>query len=154
ALGPQADGETPNGLTTTLDTIGSSFVTLLKAIVPPLIFTAIVASIANLRTVTNAARLAGQTPLWFAITAAISVAIGIGLGLVFQPGNTTTLTTADAAEPSRTGTWLDFLNGLIPSNVLGLGASTSVEAGADGALSAETGVSFNVLQILVVALVI
>ncbi|WP_422723783.1 dicarboxylate/amino acid:cation symporter [Isoptericola luteus] len=154
ALGPQADGETPNGLTTTLDTIGSSFVTLLKAIVPPLIFTAIVASIANLRTVTNAARLAGQTLLWFAITAAISVAIGIGLGLVFQPGNTTTLTTADAAEPSRTGTWLDFLNGLIPSNVLGLGASTSVEAGADGALSAETGVSFNVLQILVVALVI
>ncbi|MGH3703688.1 MAG: dicarboxylate/amino acid:cation symporter, partial [Agromyces sp.] len=115
---------------------------------------AIVASIANLRTVTNAARLAGQTLLWFAITAAVAVAIGIGLGLVFQPGHNTTLTTAEAAEPSSTGTWMDFLGGLIPTNVLGLGADTSVEAGADGALSAETGVSFNVLQILVVALVI
>ncbi|WP_446719760.1 dicarboxylate/amino acid:cation symporter [Isoptericola sp. F-RaC21] len=155
SMGPQADGETPNGLTTTLDTIGSSFVTLLKAIVPPLVFTAIVASIANLRTVTNAARLAGQTLLWFAITSAISVAIGIGLGLIFQPGHNTTLTVADGeGAPSSTGSWLDFLNGLIPTNVLGLGASTQVEAGADGALSAETGISFNVLQILVVALVI
>jgi len=147
ALGPQADGETPNGLTTTLATNGSSFVTLLKAIVPPLIFTAIVASIANLRTVTNAARLAGQTLLWFAITSAIAVAIGIGLGLVFQPGHNTTLTIADGAAPSSTGTWLDFLNGLIPTNVLGLGASTDLETG-------DTSINFNVLQILVVALVI
>ncbi|MFD6029187.1 dicarboxylate/amino acid:cation symporter [Cellulosimicrobium funkei] len=157
AMGPQdAAGDVPNGLTTTLDTIGSSFVTLLKAVVPPLIFTAIVASIANLRTVTNAARLAGQTLLWFAITAAISVAVGIGLGLLFQPGNRASVSLDAASEPGRTGTWLDFLNGLIPGNVLGLGASTSLETGDDGALTgaASTSVSFNVLQILVVALVI
>ncbi|MGW6264866.1 dicarboxylate/amino acid:cation symporter [Cellulosimicrobium funkei] len=157
AMGPQdAAGDVPNGLATTLDTIGSSFVTLLKAVVPPLIFTAIVASIANLRTVTNAARLAGQTLLWFAITAAISVAVGIGLGLLFQPGNRASVSLDAASEPGRTGTWLDFLNGLIPGNVLGLGASTSLETGDDGALTgaASTSVSFNVLQILVVALVI
>lgn len=155
AMGPQAD-DVPNGLATTLDTVGSSFVTLLKAVVPPLIFTAIVASIANLRTVTNAARLAGQTLLWFAVTAAISVAVGIGLGLLFQPGNRASVSLDDASEPGRTGTWLDFLNGLIPSNVLGLGASTRLATGDDGALTgaADTSVSFNVLQILVVALVI
>ncbi|WP_419469556.1 dicarboxylate/amino acid:cation symporter [Cellulosimicrobium cellulans] len=153
-MGPQdAAGDVPNGLTTTLDTIGSSFVTLLKAVVPPLIFTAIVASIANLRTVTNAARLAGQTLLWFAITAAISVAVGIGLGLLFQPGNRASVSLDAASEPGRTGTWLDFLNGLIPGNVLGLGASTQVEV-TDAGASASTSVSFNVLQILVVALVI
>lgn len=154
AMGPQdAAGDVPNGLTTTLDTIGSSFVTLLKAVVPPLIFTAIVASIANLRTVTNAARLAGQTLLWFAITAAISVAVGIGLGLLFQPGNRASVSLDAASEPGRTGTWLDFLNGLIPDNVLGLGASTQVEV-TDAGASASTSVNFNVLQILVVALVI
>ncbi|WP_420870017.1 dicarboxylate/amino acid:cation symporter [Cellulosimicrobium cellulans] len=153
-MGPQdAAGDVPNGLTTTLDTIGSSFVTLLKAVVPPLIFTAIVASIANLRTVTNAARLAGQTLLWFAITAAISVAVGIGLGLLFQPGNRASVSLDAASEPGRTGTWLDFLNGLIPGNVLGLGASTQVEV-TDAGASASTSVNFNVLQILVVALVI
>src|SRR5690606_19686032 len=99
------------------DAIGTSFVTLLKAVVPPLIFTAIVASTANLRTVTTAARLAGQTLLWFAITAAISVAVGIGLGLLFQPGNRASVSLDAASEPGRTGTWLDFLNGLIPGNV-------------------------------------
>ncbi|CAM5792218.1 dicarboxylate/amino acid:cation symporter [Cellulomonas persica] len=148
-MGPVADGSA-NWLTTTLDTIGSSFVTLLKAIVPPLVFLAIVASIANLRHVTNAARLAGQTLLWFAITAAIAVAVGIGLGLVFQPGASSTLDPAAGSEPGKTGSWIDFLNGLIPANFLGLGASTQLAE--DG--TASTSVSFNVLQIVVVALVV
>src|SRR5690625_4591350 len=87
----KVDAETENALTTTLDTIGSSFVGLLKAIVPPLVFTAIVASIANLRKVTNAARLAGQTLLWFAITTAIAVAIGIGIGLFTNTGMNTSI---------------------------------------------------------------
>lgn len=148
-LGPTAAGD-PNWLATTLDTIGSSFVTLLKAIVPPLVFLAIVTSIANLSRVTNAARLAGQTLLWFAITAAISVAVGIGLGLIFQPGANSALDPADGSEPGRSGSWLDFLNGLIPGNFLGLGASS--EVGDGGAI--DTSISFNVLQIVVVALVV
>src|SRR3954468_13699584 len=77
-IGPVADG-TPNWLTSTLQTIGGTFVTLLKTLVPPLIVTAVIVSIANLKQVSNAARLAGQTLLWFAITALIAVSIGIGL---------------------------------------------------------------------------
>lgn len=158
ALGPvvAVDGtQTPNWLTTTLSTIGSSFITLLRAIVPPLIFTAIVASIANLQNVANGARLAWKTIQWFAITALVSVLIGIGLGLVLQPGRHTSLTPDDSYEPGRTGSWLDFLQGLIPGNVLGIGAGTSLEQAADGSVTgAETSISFNVLQILVVALVV
>ncbi|RMI06603.1 dicarboxylate/amino acid:cation symporter [Cellulomonas triticagri] len=153
AIGPVdagTDAESPNWLTTTLDTIGSSFVTLLRAIVPPLIFAAIVASVANLRNVANGARLAWRTLLWFAITALVSVVIGITLGLVLRPGEHTSLSVADGAEPGRTGSWLDFLDGLIPGNVLGLGASTSLAE--DG--TASTSVSFNVLQIIVVAIVV
>src|SRR5690606_40998569 len=47
-IGETPAGE-PNGLTVALETIGSTFVSLLRATVPPLVFTAIVASIANLR---------------------------------------------------------------------------------------------------------
>lgn len=153
AMGPVnagTDAESPNWLTSTLDTVGSSFVTLLRAIVPPLIFAAIVASVANLQNVANGARLAWRTLMWFAITALISVVIGIGLGLVLQPGNHTTISLDDAKEPGRTGSWTDFLDGLIPGNPLGLGASTS--AAEDGSLS--TSVSFNVLQIVVIAIVV
>ncbi|QSR32062.1 sodium:proton antiporter [Nocardioides sp. S5] len=136
----------PNWLTETLSTIGGTFVTLLRAVVPPLVFLAIVASIANLRDVTGAARLAWKTLAWFAITALIAVGIGIVLGLVVQPGDHTSVASDAAAAPSSTGSWLDFLSGLVPANVLGLEGS----AGDDGSVS----MSFNVLQILVVAIAI
>ena len=84
-MGPDAAGNA-NWLTQTLSTIGSLFVSLLRALVPVLVFTAIVASIANLRELNNAAKLVWQTLLWFAITALIAVAIGIALGLIIQPG--------------------------------------------------------------------
>lgn len=136
----------PNWLTATLTTIGDTFVTLLRAVVPPLVFLAIVASIANLRDVTGAARLAWRTLTWFAITALIAVVIGIVLGLVLQPGDHTSVTSDAAAAPSTTGSWLDFLTGLVPANVLGLEGSAS----DDGSV----GLSFNVLQILVVSIAV
>lgn len=157
AIGTVDDG-TPSGganwLTTTLDTIGSSFVLLLKTIVPPLVFTAIVASIANLRNVANGARLAWKTLQWFAITALVSVVIGIGLGLILRPGENTTLDASAGFEAGRTGSWLDFLDSILPANFLGAAARTSAEAGDSGAITATTSISFNVLQIVVIALVV
>jgi Na+/H+-dicarboxylate symporter len=144
-IGPVADGS-PNWLTSTLQTIGGSFVSLLKALVPPLIVTAVIVSIANLEQVSNAARLAAQTLLWFAITALIAVAIGIGLGLLTQPGRNSSVDAANATDPATTGGWWDFLTGLVPGNILGLQAS----AGSDGSI----GLSFNVLQLIVISVAI
>ena len=144
-IGPVSDGS-PNWLTSTLTTIGSSFVALLKALVPPLIVTAVIVSIANLKQVSNAARLAAQTLLWFAITALIAVAIGIGLGLLTQPGRNSSVDAANAQDVGTTGGWWDFLTGLVPGNVLGLQAS----AGEGG----EIGLSFNVLQLIVISVAI
>ncbi|RBY82004.1 dicarboxylate/amino acid:cation symporter [Geodermatophilus sp. TF02-6] len=140
-MGPVADGS-PNWLTSTLQTVGSTFVTLLKVLVPPLIVTAVIVSIANLRQVSNAARLAGQTLLWFAVTALVAVTIGIGLGLLTQPGRNSSVDAAAQAAPATTGSWWDFLTGLVPANVLGLQTS------ADG------GLSFNVLQLIVLSVAI
>ncbi|RBY87210.1 dicarboxylate/amino acid:cation symporter [Blastococcus sp. TBT05-19] len=144
-IGPVSDGS-PNWLTSTLQTIGSSFVALLKALVPPLIVTAVIVSIANLKQVSNAARLAGQTLLWFGITALIAVGIGIGLGLLTQPGRNSSVDAAAAEAPATTGGWWDFLTGLVPGNILGLQAS----AGSDGSV----GLSFNVLQLIVISIAI
>ncbi|WP_433876449.1 dicarboxylate/amino acid:cation symporter [Sinomonas atrocyanea] len=141
--------KTPNALGDTLKTIGSSYVSLLQTAVVPLIFTAVVSSIANLRQVSNAARLAWNTLLWFAITAFVSVLIGIGLGVVFQPGASTGIT-QEAKYTGKTGDWWAFLTGLFPKNFLGLGASSTV---ADGG-AVTTSVSFNVLQILVIAIAV
>ena len=127
--------------------VGDSFVQLLRALVVPLVFTAIVASIAALRDLGNAARLVASTLAWFAITALIAVTIGLVLGTVMQPGARAAVDAAAAVRPATTGSWLDFLRGLIPANLLGLGASTKL---ADGA--ATTSLQFNVLQVIVVAI--
>ena len=134
-------------LTTTLDTVGSTFVDLLRVAVPPLVFTAIVVSIAQLRQVANAARLATRTLLWFGITSLIAVVIGMGLGLLVNPGRGVVLDTAGAEAPSTRGSWTDFLTGLVPANVFGAGVDVDVPDGS-GALT------FNVLQIVVLAIVV
>lgn len=137
-------------LAETLKTIGGIFVQLLRVIVVPLVLTAIIVSIANLRQVNNAARLAGETLVWFAITAAASVVVGITLGLITNPGANATLDTSAGEAPSNTGSWLDFLTSIVPGNFLGLEVSTSAEAG--GALTSSP--DFNILQLVVLGLAI
>src|SRR5690606_14796554 len=98
-MGSDASGQA-NWLVQTLSTVGSTFVALLRALVPVLVFTAIVASIANLRELQNAAKLVWQTLLWFAITALIAVVIGIALCLIIQPGLNTEVAAEAAKAPS------------------------------------------------------
>ncbi|MEU6202640.1 dicarboxylate/amino acid:cation symporter [Micromonospora musae] len=136
ALGFVARSNDLGWLTETLHTIGSLFVQLLKLAVPPLVFTAIVVSVVSLRGVANAARLAVKTLLWFGITALIAVGVGIGLGLLTNPGRGVTLDLAGATEPKHTGSWTDFLTGIVPTNPVG--------AFVEG----------NVLQIVFLALVV
>ncbi|GGM66062.1 sodium:proton antiporter [Longimycelium tulufanense] len=107
-------------LATTLATIGNTFVQLLKLAVIPLVFTAIVVSIANLRDIEGGpravARLGGKTLLWFGITSLVAVLIGLATGLIAQPGRGVTLAVDQNYQPKSTGGWLDFLQGIIPAN--------------------------------------
>ncbi|KOT55671.1 MULTISPECIES: dicarboxylate/amino acid:cation symporter [Streptomyces] len=105
-------------LKTTLDTIGHLFVQLLKLAVAPLVFFAILVSITNLRQVNNAARLATRTLLWFMVTSLIAVAIGMAIGLISNPGAGTGLTPKDGKLPEHAGSWIDFLTGIVPKDVI------------------------------------
>ncbi|MGW1835710.1 dicarboxylate/amino acid:cation symporter [Streptomyces sp. NPDC002067] len=105
-------------LTSTLGHIGDLFVQLLKLAVAPLVFFAILVSITNLRQVNNAARLATRTLLWFMVTSLIAVAIGLAIGLLTHPGAGTGLTPKDGQAPEHAGSWIDFLTGIIPTDVI------------------------------------
>lgn len=146
-VGATAEGE-PNWLTATLSEIGSAYVGLLRLLVVPLVFTAVISSIARLREVANAARLAVQTLVWFAITAFASVLVGIGVGLLTGPWLTAGVSGDAAAEPGRVGSWTAFLTGLVPNNFLGL--EVSLRGSAESGFTASP--SFNVLQILVLSI--
>ncbi|QDZ42221.1 dicarboxylate/amino acid:cation symporter [Corynebacterium sp. sy039] len=133
-------------LTNALEAIGDTYVQLLKLLIPLLVFTAVVTSIANLRKVTNAARLAVSTLMWFAITAFFSVVAGIIVALLIKPGENTTIDPSNAADPSKVGSWFGFLESIVPVNFLGLSASAT----DSGAIN----INFNVLQILILSLAI
>ncbi len=136
-------------LTEILSTVGTIFVTLLRVLVVPLVLTALIVSITKLREVNNAAKLAGQTLLWFAITAAISVVIGITLGMLTNPGLQASISTAGAKASSTQGGWLDFLKSIVPGNIFGIEATTRAAANG-GAIT--TSLSFNVLQLVVIGI--
>ncbi|WP_293773675.1 dicarboxylate/amino acid:cation symporter [uncultured Corynebacterium sp.] len=138
-----ADAEKGSWLTQTLTGVGNAYVQLLKVMVPPLIFAAVVTSVANLRKVANAASLAISTLVWFAITAFFSVLAGILVGVVLKPGVDTSVDASTAADPSHVGSWTAFLNQLLPSNILGIGASLGEDS---------VSISFGALQILVISL--
>ncbi|MFJ3139112.1 dicarboxylate/amino acid:cation symporter [Streptomyces sp. NPDC102359] len=117
-LGWLARSQDLSWLVTTLEKVGGTFIGLLKLAVAPLVFFAILVSITNLRKVNNAARLASRTLLWFMVTSLIAVAIGLVIGLVTNPGAGTGLTPADGKAPEKTGSWIDFLTGIVPTDVI------------------------------------
>ena len=129
----------------TLSWLGDTYVQLLKVMIAPLIFTAVVTSIANLRQVTNAARLAAHTLIWFAVTAFLAVTSAIILGILIQPGVGASVDASAAQEPATTGSWLGFLNSVIPSNILGLGAKLK---------NGSVALDFNALQLIVISMAI
>ncbi|HSA52977.1 MAG TPA: dicarboxylate/amino acid:cation symporter [Yinghuangia sp.] len=118
ALGFIARNANVEWLGTTLDEVGSMFVRLLKLAVPPLVFTAILVSVANLRNVNNAAGLALRTLGWFLATSLIAVTVGITLGVLTDPGKGVDLEPGELPEGLSNGDWLDFLTGIVPTNVV------------------------------------
>ena len=64
-LGFVASGMSLQWLSDLLSGVGNAYVQLLRVMVPPLIFAAVVTSVANLRKVANAAALAVSTLVWF-----------------------------------------------------------------------------------------
>lgn len=52
------------------------------------------------------------------VTSLIAVAIGMAIGLISNPGAGTGLTPKDGKLPEHAGSWIDFLTGIIPKNVV------------------------------------
>ena len=74
-----------------LTPIGDTFIRAIKMLVAPLVFFTIAASIARLGhgeegTGGRAFKLGAQTIIWFMITSAIAVSVGLAIGIYFQPG--------------------------------------------------------------------
>ncbi|WP_161602619.1 dicarboxylate/amino acid:cation symporter [Thermomonospora catenispora] len=98
-----------------LDPFGGVYVNLLKLIVLPLVFSAIVVSLGRLRRIGGVARLTAKTIGWFVITSTVAVAIGLVVGLLIRPGDGVGDLSAEQVDAKEV-TWTQVLGNLVPGN--------------------------------------
>ncbi|RKH32226.1 dicarboxylate/amino acid:cation symporter [Corallococcus praedator] len=69
-----------------LQPLGTLYVQLIRMIATPLVFFAVIHAVSALRGQKSMAKLGGRTFLWFALTAALAVGVGLGTAALTKPG--------------------------------------------------------------------
>lgn len=134
AFGPAAD--------TWFGPLGELYVTLIKMIAVPLVFFAVINAISALHGQKSVAALGGRTFLWFVVTAALAVCVGLAVGTVMQPGAGHFGLQVDATwKPRDVPRPVDVLLGVVPSNVFYAlaGIGTKTNAAGETVLAAGRG---------------
>lgn len=119
-----------------LGPVGEIFKRLFRMLIVPLIFFSLVSGITSMTDLKEMGRVGGKTFIIYILTTAIAVAIGLGFGILFQPGAGAALGSGYEIQPNDARTVGEFLINLIPTN--------PVAAFAEG----------NVLQIITFALLV
>ncbi len=114
--------------------IGTMFINAIKMLIVPLIFVSLVTGMTSMADLTKMGRIGLKTVILYLGTTAVAITIGLGLGILLQPGTGIDMTAATAMEAKEAPTFIDTIVGLIPKN--------PIASAADG----------NVLQIIVFAL--
>ena len=131
--------------------LGDLYVTLIKLIAVPLVFFAVISAVSALSGQKSMAALGGRTFLWFAITAVLAVCVGLGVGLVMQPGaGVEPLTVASDYTQRDVPSLLNVLLGIVPANIFHAltGIGTVKNAAGETVLAAGKG---SILPVIFVA---
>lgn len=134
AMGPAAD--------VWFGPLGDVYVRLIKMIAVPLVFFAVINAVSALHGQRSMAALGGRTFGWFALTAVLAVAVGLGTGWLMQPGAGVAGLQVDPAwRPREVPHWTDVLLGIVPTNVFHAltGIGTRVNAAGETVLAADRG---------------
>lgn len=100
-----------------LQPLGAVYVTLIRMIATPLVFFAVIHAVASLHGQRSMAALSGKTFLWFAVTAALAVGVGLGVAWLVDPGRDVgELHAAANYVPREVPGALQVLIDVVPSN--------------------------------------
>lgn len=116
------------GFGASLEPIGSSFVSLIKMVIAPVVFCTVVAGIGSLDSLRKVGRIGGKSLLYFEVVTTLALALGLIVMNVLQPGDGVH---ADPAKIAVSDTvsgfitqgehqhWYEPLTHMIPSSVVG-----------------------------------
>ncbi|WP_305804708.1 dicarboxylate/amino acid:cation symporter [Stenotrophomonas sp. YIM B06876] len=122
--------------------LGELYVTLIKMIAVPLVFFAVINAISSLHGQKSVAALGGRTFLWFLITAALAVGVGLAVGTIMQPGTGNLSLSMDSAyTPRDVPSAVKVLMDVVPSNPFYAlsGIGTRLNAAGETVLAAGRG---------------
>ncbi|HHW4678097.1 MAG TPA: dicarboxylate/amino acid:cation symporter [Xylella sp.] len=109
---------------------GTLYVSLIKMIAVPLVFFAVINAISTLHGQKSVVMLGGRTVLWFIVTAALAVCVGLGVGTVLKPGVGHSDVSVEATwAPPDVPSPVQVLLDVVPSNpfyaLTGIGTRTN-----------------------------
>ncbi|RKJ31177.1 dicarboxylate/amino acid:cation symporter, partial [Butyricicoccus sp. 1XD8-22] len=98
--------------------LGDLFLRLIKFIMVPLVLASLVVGIAGTGDIKRIGKMGGITFVYYLITTAIAVTIGLILANIFKPGSglNLSLSSVEQAEPTATPGVVDTLLNIIPTN--------------------------------------
>jgi Na+/H+-dicarboxylate symporter len=107
--------------------IGTIFISLLKMLIIPLIFSTLVVGVASIAEPKKLGRVAGKTIIYYLITTGFAISIGLLLGNIFQPGAGMNLVLeGPAKEAAGAPSLVDTIVNLVPNNPIGAMANGEV----------------------------
>ena len=100
-----------------LSPLGAIFIRLLSLIATPVIFLTVALAIGKMN-VRQMGRLSGKLILYYAVTTAMAVCIGVSLALLFNPGNNLSLPNVVVQQPEIPSASAMLLK-IVPNNLFG-----------------------------------
>ncbi len=107
--------------------VGTVFISLLKMLIIPLVFATLVVGVASIAEPKKLGRVAGKTIIFYLITTAFAIIIGLALGNIIQPGAGMNLVLeGPVKEAAGAPSLIDTFVNLIPKNPVGAMAQGKV----------------------------
>lgn len=104
-----------------IDWAGQIFLRALKMIIIPLVFTSLVVGVASINSSKDLGRIAGKTLLYYLVTTAIAIAIGLVLVNLIKPGVGANLPMPENVDLSTVGksetSFIDQIIHIVPDNI-------------------------------------
>lgn len=96
--------------------IGEAFVNLIKMVVIPLIFFSILNGVTNLNDAATFNRMGSKALIYYTITTAFAVVIGLLFAIIFEPGVGIGINLDGHSGGQASSSLIDILMGIIPTN--------------------------------------
>lgn len=112
-----------------IEFLGTIFLNALRMIVVPLIITSMVVGVTSLGNIKRLGKTAGKTVLYYLITTACSVFVGIVLVNIIRPGTGVENFGSEIPEAvgeTAGGSLIDVVTGLIPGNIFSAAANDQI----------------------------